>query len=64
MFNRDKAVQCLIDDDYNTIMSGDANDYLINLLTFGHKGYNDFTDDELMQELTERDISYLFGETE
>ena len=64
MFNREKAIQTLIDDDFASIVECEAFDYLEGLLRGGMKGYQNFTDEELMQELQERDISYLFGETE
>ena len=61
MFDAFEAMQCLVDDDYNTIMSGDANDYLVNLLTFGHKGYETYSDDELIEELKNRGLEEGFG---
>jgi hypothetical protein len=61
MFNRDEAIDELINNDMNTIQNDDGW-YLSSLLRSGFKGYEYMTDDELMQELTERDISYLFGE--
>jgi hypothetical protein len=65
MFDRLKAVDELINNDINTIQDLSAyNDYsyLDSLLRCGFRGYESMTDEELMQELTERDISYLFGE--
>jgi hypothetical protein len=53
---RNSMIETLVDNDYNTIMSGDANDFLVNLLTYGHKGYEDCTDDELVAEMNERDL--------
>ena len=67
MFNREKAIQDLLADDINTVAECIANrdfEYLSNILEFGVKGWRDLTDEELMQELQDRDISYLFGETE
>ena len=61
MFDRDKAIDELINNDMNTIQNDDGW-YLSSLLRSGFKGYEYMTDDELMQELTERDVSYLFGE--
>lgn len=63
MWDRDKAIQELAQNDANTIDSDDGW-YLTSILYDGFKGYNNYTDEELMQELMERDISYLFGETE
>ena len=61
MFDRFEAIDELINNDMNTIENDDGW-YLSMLLRSGHKGYENYTDEELMQELTERDISYLFGE--
>jgi hypothetical protein len=66
MFNRDNAIDELIQNDIHTIQDyalqyGD-NDYLGSILRCGFKGYEHYTDEELMQELQERDISILFGE--
>jgi hypothetical protein len=63
MFNRDDAIDELINNDMNTIQNDDGW-YLSSLLRSGFKGYEYMTDEELMQELQERDISVLFGETE
>lgn len=63
MFNRDEAIDELINNDINTIQNDDGY-YLSSLLRHGFSGYTNFTDEALMEELTERDISYLFGETE
>ena len=65
MFNREMAINELIDNDLSDILQhGDDNWILSNILADGFKGYNNFTDEELMRELEERDISYLFGETQ
>ena len=63
MFDRDKAINELVDNDLSDILqNGDDNWILSTILLNGFKGYNNYTDEQLMQELTERDISYLFGE--
>jgi hypothetical protein len=64
MFNRVKAIETLISEDIDTIVFNQATDYLDNILRFGMKGYCEMTDEELISELQDRDISYLFGETE
>lgn len=61
MFDREKAIEELVSDDMNTVDVGAAY-YLYNLLRDGFKGYANYTDDELVQELHERDISELFGD--
>jgi hypothetical protein len=57
MFNRDKVIEVLVDDDLDGGFS-----YFAELLTTGFKGYDNFSDEELMQECDDRDISYLFGD--
>ena len=64
MFERDKAIECLINDDIDSFTNGGYTDSIWYILAEGFKGYNNFTDEELMQELQERDISILFGEVE
>jgi hypothetical protein len=68
MFNRELAIQNLVDDDINSIIRdyNEMNDasVLAYILEAGFKGYMYYTDEKLMQELTERDISYLFGEVD
>jgi len=67
-FNRERAIAELVDNEIDTIMSDFQQDndltVLAEILEFGFKGYSKMTDEQLMQELTERDISYLFGENE
>jgi len=64
MFNRDKAISELVDVDCYDIIKNGCEEYLIDLLLHGHKGFNDWTDEELMKELEDRDMSYLFGEND
>ena len=68
MFDREKAIQELINNDINMIFDLKASfndvEYLASVLEFGFKGYYSFTDDELMVELEQRDISYLFAEND
>lgn len=64
MFNRNEAIETLISDDVQTIIFNQANDYLDAILRHGMKGYADYTDEELISELQDRDILHLFGETE
>jgi hypothetical protein len=63
MWDRTEAIDTLINDDMNTVENDDGW-YLSSLLINGFKGYANYTDEELMNELMERDISILFGETE
>jgi len=65
---RDNAIETLVNDDINTILTakGEYNDefFLSEILTGGFKGYNAYTDEELETELVERDISTVFGEND
>ena len=66
--DRDLLITQLVDDDINRIINdynemGDCST-LAFILDEGFAGYRSYTDEQLMQELEERDISYLFGETE
>lgn len=54
---REKAINKLIADDIDSVMTGHQdgdNSYLASLLLYGHKGYDDYTNDELSDELSER----------
>jgi hypothetical protein len=61
---RDKAIKCLIEDDINSYVEHGWIDTLWYVLEQGFKGYANFTDDELNQELEERDISTVFGDND
>ena len=61
MYNREKCIKELILDDLDT-QAWNGNEVISSILEFGFKGYNNFTDNEIMQEMQERDISYFFGE--
>lgn len=63
MWNRDKAIKVLIEDDINSYVEHGWIDTLWYVLEQGFKGYANFSDGELMQELMERDITNLVGET-
>ena len=60
MWNREKAIQDLVDNDIDTIIRdyNEMNDLsvLAYILETGFKGYENYTDEQLMQELMERDI--------
>ena len=62
MFNREKAIQELVGCDIDTI--NNAEDYLRGILEGGFIGYSNMSDEELMDELECRDISYVFGEND
>ena len=53
---REKMIDALVEDDFNSIMSGDATELLNSYLEFGHKGYRDYTHLELIREINERNI--------
>ena len=57
MIDREKIIEKLIDDDIDSIVTGhyDGDDsYAAALLEYGHKGYADYTNEELASELYER----------
>jgi hypothetical protein len=62
MYNRDLAIAeltNLIVDEFNQgALSID------DIIQNGYVGINTYTDEQIMQELTDRDVSYLFGEDE
>ena len=66
MFNRALAIQELVDNDFSDIFNlGESEGSMLeSILMHGFKGYHNFTDEELMYELEERGISYLFGEND
>jgi hypothetical protein len=62
MYNREKAIQELCASDYEYILFGLGAELLDSYLEFGFVGYFNMTDEQLIQELKDRDISELFGE--
>jgi hypothetical protein len=58
MFNRTLAIQELVDNDFSDIFNlGESEGSMLeSILMYGFKGYNNFTDNELMYELEERGI--------
>lgn len=64
MFDREKVIELLINDDFDAIINCGCYDYLYDILQSGHIGYDNMTDNELVDECEERGISYLVGETE
>lgn len=61
---RDNAIAELINDDINSIVEHGYTDTLQFILERGFKGYAHFTDNELEIELSERDISTVFGDND
>jgi hypothetical protein len=61
MSKRDTMIDMLIDDDLNTIftMKGEENDesLIAQMLYSGFKGYENYTDEQLVRELNEREIT-------
>jgi hypothetical protein len=62
MYNREKAIQELCASDYEYILFGLGAELLDSYLEFGFVGYSNMTDEQLIQELKDRDISELFEE--
>jgi hypothetical protein len=66
MFDRSKVIQELINSDVDYIPEDEESDFIVKdmlakYLREGFKGYNNMSDEELIQECEDRDISYLFG---
>lgn len=65
MWDRQKAICELVDNDLSDILNhGDDNWILSSILFDGFTGYNNYTDEQLMNELIERDISVVFGDND
>ena len=67
MFDRELAIQELIDNDFSDIFNLGQRwrDVLLeSILRNGFKGYAEMTDEELISELEQRDISSNFGEND
>ena len=63
MFDRELAIQELVDNDFDTVMNSDYGvELLRSILDSGFKGYRSMSDEELIMELEQRDISSNFGE--
>jgi len=60
MSRRDSMIEMLIDDDLNTIftMKGEENDesMIAQMLYSGFKGYENYTEEELITEMNEREL--------
>jgi hypothetical protein len=55
MSRREEMIKMLIDDDIDTFQSSDS--WIISeILRSGFKGYENYTDEELVQEMNERDL--------
>ncbi len=53
-YTRDELIEKLIEDDIYIQESGDAPDYLFNILKSGFKGYDRYTEGELIEEYNTR----------
>jgi len=56
VINREKIIKRLIEDDINSFVEHGHIDTLWFVLDNGFKGYSNYTDDELIQEINERDF--------
>jgi hypothetical protein len=60
MSRRQEMIEMLVDDDINSIFESknQENDeyYISTILLEGFKGYENFTEEELVQEMNERDL--------
>jgi len=68
MWDREKAIDELVNNDIDAIIKdyNEMNDLsvLAYILDSGFKGYRNYTDEQLMNELMERDISPVFGDND
>jgi hypothetical protein len=67
MFNRDRIVEELINEDVHCIRISNQDAGMLLLQEYlrnGFKGYALFTDEELIEECEARDISYLFADND
>ena len=65
MFDREKVIEALIDDDMEYIgsdVSGGGLELLESYLRHGFMGYDHMTNNELVGECDERGMTYLVGE--
>lgn len=63
MWDREAAIETVIADDLNTLHEC-SDSSIRSVLQWGFKGYYNMTDEELMNELIDRDISTVFGEND
>ena len=63
---REQMIQALIDNDFSDIFNlGETEGAILeSILKFGFKGYENFTELELIQECAERDLIYIDDEDE
>lgn len=52
---RNEKIKLLMENDFNDIMGGGIPDYLNSILESGHKGYANYSDDELDDEISQRE---------
>ena len=60
LYDREKAISLLVDLMFDEFNQGALS--LTDIIIDGYRGLSDLSDEELMQELQDRDISYLFGD--
>ena len=56
MFEREKVIAILVEDDFDDIIDRGSYANLRDILRYGHDGYDEMTDDELIKECEDRDI--------
>jgi hypothetical protein len=57
MSRRQEMIKMLIDSDFDSIQNnGVDTDFLFDFLYSGFKGYDNFTDEELVNEMNEREL--------
>jgi hypothetical protein len=66
MFDRSKVIQELINSDVDYLPEDEGMDFIVKdmlakYLREGFKGYNNMSNEELIEQCEDRDVSYLFG---
>ena len=56
VFDRNKAIDLLIDDDMHNLVDNGDSDFIRAALKHGFTGYTIYSDEELLKELTNRDL--------
>jgi hypothetical protein len=55
MGRKQELINCIIDNDLNTFYES-GSDGVQSVLNWGFKGYQNYTEEELVQEMNERDL--------
>ena len=63
--DRDTMIELLVDDDINTIFTAkeqyNDEELVASIIQYGFRGYEDFTDGELLVEVRQRELMEMCG---